>query len=73
VQPSIDVLRSATTVNAALLGLDGEIGCVRAGAYADLLVVNADPTRDISILAEPAASISLIMARGSLVKNILSP
>ena len=72
VQPSIDVLRSATTVNAALLGLDGEIGCVRAGAYADLLVVNADPTRDISILAEPAASISLIMARGSLVKNILS-
>ena len=73
VQPSIDVLRSATTVNAALLGLDGEIGCVRAGAHADLLVVNADPTRDISILAEPAASISLIMARGSLVKNILSP
>ena len=72
VQSSIDVLRSATTVNAALLGLDGEIGCVRAGAYADLLVVNADPTRDISILAEPAASISLIMARGSLVKNILS-
>lgn len=72
VQPSIDVLRSATTVNAALLGLDGEIGCVRAGAYADLLVVNADPTRDISILTEPAASISLIMARGSLVKNILS-
>jgi imidazolonepropionase-like amidohydrolase len=73
VQPSIDVLRSATSVNAALLGLDGEIGCVREGAYADLLVVNADPTRDISILAEPAASISLIMARGSLVKNILSP
>jgi imidazolonepropionase-like amidohydrolase len=72
VQHSIDVLRSATTVNAALLGLDGEIGCVRAGAYADLLVVNADPTRDISILAEPAARISLIMARGSLVKNILS-
>src|SRR5260370_14804095 len=34
VQPSIDVLRSATTVNAALLRLDGEIGCVRAGAYA---------------------------------------
>jgi imidazolonepropionase-like amidohydrolase len=73
VQTSIDVLRSATIVNAALLGLDGEIGCVRAGAYADLLVVNADPTRDVSILAEPVASISLIMARGSLVKNILSP
>jgi imidazolonepropionase-like amidohydrolase len=73
VQPSIDVLRSATTVNAALLGMDGEIGCVRAGAYADLLVVSGDPTRDVSVLAEPAANIGLIMTRGSLVKNILSP
>ena len=73
VQASIDVLRSATSVKAALLGLDDEIGCVRAGAYADLLVVTGDPTRDISLLAEPEASISLIMARGSLVKNMLSP
>jgi imidazolonepropionase-like amidohydrolase len=73
VQASIDVLRSATSVNAALLGLDDEIGCVRAGAYADLLVVTGDPTRDISLLAEPEACISLIMARGSLVKNMLSP
>jgi len=73
VQSSIDVLRSATSVNAALLGLDGEIGCLQPGAYADLLVVNGDPTRDISMLAEPQVSISLIMARGSLVKNSLPP
>jgi imidazolonepropionase-like amidohydrolase len=72
VQPPIEILRSATVVNAALLGMAGEIGCVRPGAYADILVVNGDPTRDISVLAEPDTGLSLIMSRGSLVKNILS-
>jgi imidazolonepropionase-like amidohydrolase len=71
VQPAIEILRSATAVNAELLGMEGEIGCVRPGAYADLLVVNGDPTCGISVLAEPATGLSLIMSRGSLVKNIL--
>jgi imidazolonepropionase-like amidohydrolase len=71
VQPPIEILRSATAVNAELLGMTGEIGCVRPGAYADILVVNGDPTRDISVLADPDTGLSLIMSRGSLVKNIL--
>jgi imidazolonepropionase-like amidohydrolase len=71
VQPPIEILRSATVVNAELLGMTGEIGCVRPGAYADILVVNGDPTRDISVLADPDTRLSLIMSRGSLVKNIL--
>ena len=71
VQPALEILRSATAVNAELLGMEGEIGCVRPGAYADLLVVNGDPTCDISVLAEPATGLSLTMSRGSLVKNIL--
>jgi hypothetical protein len=33
--------------------------------------VNGDPTRDISGLADPDTRLSLIMSRGSLVKNIL--
>jgi imidazolonepropionase-like amidohydrolase len=64
-------LRTATSVNAELLGLEGQIGCIRAGACADILVVNGDPLQDVSILAEPTANISLIMAAGSIVKNIL--
>jgi hypothetical protein len=43
----------------------------RAGACPDILVVNGDPLQDVSILAEPTANISLIMAAGSIVKNIL--
>jgi len=51
--------------------MTGEIGCVRPGAHADILVVNGDPTRDISVLTDPGTGLSLIMSRGSLVKNTL--
>jgi imidazolonepropionase-like amidohydrolase len=70
-QRSADVLMSATSVNAALLQMEGKIGCIRPGAYADLLVVTGDPLADASLLAEPEANINLIMAAGSIVKNTL--
>jgi imidazolonepropionase-like amidohydrolase len=51
VLPAIDVLRSACSVNAELLGQAGMLGSIRAGAAADLLVVDGNPLEDISILA----------------------
>jgi imidazolonepropionase-like amidohydrolase len=71
VLPAVEILRSATSVNASLLQMEAEIGCIKAGASADILVVNGDPTRDISVLAEPDKGLSLIMARGSIIKNLL--
>jgi imidazolonepropionase-like amidohydrolase len=71
IQSAADVLMSATSVNAALLQMEGKIGCIRPGAHADLLVVAGDPLVDASILAEPEANISLIMAAGAIVKNRL--
>ncbi len=52
VQTPAEVLASATAVNADLLGLAGEIGDVAPGARADLLVVDGDPTADLSTLVE---------------------
>lgn len=42
-----DALRSATVNGAALLGLDGELGAVAPGFYADLVAVDGDPLADI--------------------------
>lgn len=41
------VLRSATGEAARCLGLEGEVGTLQAGAWADLVVLDADPLEDI--------------------------
>jgi len=50
VLPAIDILRSACSVNAELLRQSGSLGTIRPGAIADLLVVDGDPLKDISVL-----------------------
>jgi imidazolonepropionase-like amidohydrolase len=41
------VLRSATHVNAELIGASGRLGVIAEGACADLLVMDGDPLRDL--------------------------
>lgn len=66
VEDPIDIIRSATLVNAELLGLDGLAGVVAPEAYADLVLVHGDPLADASVLAD-AERISMVMARGEVV------
>ena len=66
-----EVLKSATSVNAALLNREGELGCIAPGAWADLLVVDGDPLEDISLLAGQGEALALIMKAGHPVKNTL--
>jgi cytosine/adenosine deaminase-related metal-dependent hydrolase len=42
-QTAAEVIRSATTVNAALLGRPGELGLIAPGAYADVLLLDGRP------------------------------
>src|SRR6185437_6050137 len=41
--PAAEILRSACSINAELLGQSGRLGCIKPGAAADLLVVNGNP------------------------------
>lgn len=43
----MDILRSATMNAAKLLDMESELGSVEAGKLADLVVLSADPTKDI--------------------------
>jgi imidazolonepropionase-like amidohydrolase len=68
-----DVIRSATLVNAEIVRQPGRIGEIVSGAYADLLAVEGDPYRDLSVLLDQGKRISAIMRGGRFVKNGLSP
>jgi imidazolonepropionase-like amidohydrolase len=63
-----EVIRSATSVNAELLNRTGELGVVAPGARADLIAVDGDPLRDISLLDGQGEHLSVIMKDGVLHK-----
>lgn len=71
VLPPLDILRSACAINAELLGQEGRLGCVREGAFADLLVVDGDPLKDISVLCGAGEHLAAIMAAGRFHKRTL--
>lgn len=49
--PPVDALRSATSINAGILGKSGRIGQIAAGFEADVLIVQGDPLQDIDAIA----------------------
>jgi imidazolonepropionase-like amidohydrolase len=71
VQPAADVLRSATTVAARLVGMEGRVGVVAPGALADLLVVDGNPLDRLEVLTEPGRRLRLVMQAGRLHRNEL--
>jgi imidazolonepropionase-like amidohydrolase len=46
----MDAIRSATTRPAEMLDLQGEVGVIAPGAYADLIAVRGNPLVDITEL-----------------------
>lgn len=69
VMSAADVLRSATVVNAELLGQPGRLGELIPGAHADLVIVDGDPLADIGVLSDPAR-IQLVMKGGAVMRNL---
>ena len=66
-----EILRSATVVNAEILGRPGELGVIAPGALADLLVVDGNPLEDISLLEGQGEHLRAILKGGRFYKNQL--
>jgi imidazolonepropionase-like amidohydrolase len=64
-----EVIRSATIVNAAILNRVGELGVLAPGAKADLLLVDGDPLRDLTLLVGQGKHLAAILRDGELVVN----
>jgi imidazolonepropionase-like amidohydrolase len=67
--PAHEVIGSATHVAAKLLKLEGQIGTIAPGAHADLIVVDGDPLKDLSLLTRQGKHMPLIMKGGAFMKR----
>lgn len=72
VLPAIEVIRSATINAAKVVKQEGKLGVVEAGAYADLIVIDGDPLKDLSVLTGQGRHMPAIMKGGRFVKNDLA-
>ena len=70
VQTPVEQLQSATSVAATVLNQEGKLGVIAPGAYADLIVVDGDPTQDITVMCEPERNFVGIMKAGKWEKAV---
>lgn len=68
VDPPVDVLRSATSVNARILNMEGQLGVIAQGAFADLVAVGGDPLADLATLCEHGPQ--WVMRAGRVIKPL---
>ncbi len=67
----MEVIRSATTIGAKVLRHEGKLGCIKPGAFADLLVVDGNPLKDLAVLEGQGKHMQVIMKAGRFHKNTL--
>jgi imidazolonepropionase-like amidohydrolase len=63
--PPMDAIQSATSRAATMLDMDGSIGVVAPGAFADIIAVSQDPLRDIKALE----NVQFVMKDGKVFKT----
>ena len=61
-------LQQATLIGAEILGQGGQLGVLKAGALADVLVVDGDPLADIGCLLGQGDRIEAIIKDGKRYK-----
>jgi imidazolonepropionase-like amidohydrolase len=63
--PVIDALRACTSVNAKAFHLDNQLGFVKTGFTADIVIVSGDPSKNISDLR----NVKLVMKEGVIYRQ----
>jgi imidazolonepropionase-like amidohydrolase len=75
---NVEALKMVTSGNASLFRLAGErdpyqaarLGEISVGAWADVLLIDGDPTTDLGLLSDPAKNIAVVVKDGTVVKNV---
>lgn len=66
-----EILKSATVNGAKLVGMEDQLGTIKAGAIADLLILSANPLDDITVLDKIHGVMKAIIKDGRVVTSHL--
>ena len=61
----LEAITCSTRTSSECLGMDNEIGTLEEGKSADVLIIEGDPSRDISALH----NVNTIVCKGKLIKK----
>ena len=64
----MEAIVSATSLGGQIMAMEDELGLIKEGYLADLLLVDGDPTKDITVLQD-ATKLNVIMKDGMFHKN----
>ena len=68
-QETAKIFYAATAVNAEILNHRGKLGVIAPQAYADLIVVDGNPLKDLSLFTQNGKYIPLVMKNGKIYKD----
>lgn len=76
---NIDQLKQVTSANGELVAMSGlknpyvqgKLGVIEAGAYADMLIIDGNPIEDINVMLDYENNFKVIMKDGIVFKNTL--
>ena len=66
-----EAIRQATEVNAEILNMSDQLGVIKSGAFADIVIIEGNPISDISLLTNQGQYMPAIMKNGIFYKNTL--
>ena len=72
VMSPIEIIRAATTIGARIVRQEGKLGTLKAGAFADLLLIDGDPLKNLGLFQEQGKHLAAIMKGGKFHKNRLN-
>jgi len=65
----VEALRHATINNAKVVRMEGEVGVIAAGAFADMIVIDANPLADLACLSQHDNKIVAVIQGGRSVRD----
>jgi imidazolonepropionase-like amidohydrolase len=80
VYSNVETLKIATSGNCELFAMSGnrnpykdaKLGVLQQGGWADMLLMNCDPTQDINVLRDYEKNFAVIIKGGRIWKNTVS-